>query len=149
MDGWVDGWMDGWVDGWMDGWMDGRTDGWTDGWMDRRMDGWMDERRVATLSSVPSWCLDAERPRWQSRLSLLSKMIAFRLQQVLEPAPGLHNHGSGTETLVLGSPLDSAGVCWRPGLVVPQEDALCLLANISLSRGSGDADHVARHGKVT
>lgn len=31
-------------------------------------------------------------------------MIAFRSQQVLEPAPGLYNHRSGIEKLVLGSP---------------------------------------------
>ena len=54
-----------------------------------RMDGWMDGWiKDATLSSVPSWGLDTELPRWQSHLSLLSKMIAIRSKQVLEPAPG-------------------------------------------------------------
>lgn len=65
------------------------------------MDGWMDE---GYLISVPSWGLDAERPRWQSRLSLLSKMIAFRSQQVLEPAPVFIITGQELKTPALGSP---------------------------------------------
>ena len=59
---------------------------------------------MPTLSSVPSWGLDAELPRWQSHLSLLSKMVAIVQSRCWNLPPGLHNHRSGTEALVLGSP---------------------------------------------